>query len=298
VPKDTHPSVSVVIPTHDRPESLSRAIESALEQTVQPLEVIIVDDLGLPSTEDAVLRFAGGANVVRYIDAAASTVKGPGASRNAGAALTTGEMIAFLDDDDEWLTSYLEEALAARSATEPLDVVITWAYRIRDGVRYPGARLQTDVDYRSGAKYWGFGVSGSNTLISRRMFDEISGFDETLWALEDWDLFTRAMEAGASYGVVSNENVQQSADGAGHLAAKSLRAARAARLYLAKHGHNMSRSQIRGARRYYHAMSRTRENPRLVRLWHSLQQLRLSSATEFKAMSIGRISRTRPAPLN
>ena len=90
------PLVSAIIPTRHRPQLLERAVASALAQTWSALDVVVVDDasepeMRLPAFEDPRVH------VVRL-----SEPSGPGAARNAGIARARGELIAFLDDDDEW----------------------------------------------------------------------------------------------------------------------------------------------------------------------------------------------------
>jgi glycosyltransferase involved in cell wall biosynthesis len=94
----TRPDVSVVIPTHNRCESLVAAIESVLHQTTSvPYEVIVVDNKSTDETPRVVERYAASANGrVRYVFEA-----GPGISRgrNAGIRASRAELVAFIDDD-------------------------------------------------------------------------------------------------------------------------------------------------------------------------------------------------------
>ncbi len=92
-------SVSAVIPTHDRPQLLLRAIRSVLAQSRPVLEVIVVVDGDAPATV-AVLETVGDPRL-RYLVQPRSM--GPGAARNAGVEAARGQWVAFLDDDDEWL---------------------------------------------------------------------------------------------------------------------------------------------------------------------------------------------------
>jgi glycosyltransferase involved in cell wall biosynthesis len=124
------PTVSVVIPTCDRPVLLARAIASARAQTAPAGEIIVVDD----GTDDgARAQPAAGVRVVRN-----DRARGPSGARNCGAASARGALLAFLDDDDEWLPSYLAAA-AAHVAANDLDVVCTdLLYRYADGLERKG----------------------------------------------------------------------------------------------------------------------------------------------------------------
>lgn len=115
---DTPISFSVVIPLYNKAPHVERAVRSALEQTLAPYEVIVVDD---GSTD-------GGLELVRAMNDARMTLltrspPGPGgyAARNLGIERATGEWIAFLDADDLWYPEHLANLQEAiRSCSEPV----------------------------------------------------------------------------------------------------------------------------------------------------------------------------------
>src|SRR5580698_9733548 len=116
--------VSAVIPTRGRPELLLRAVRSALAQTLLQIEVVVVIDGEDPATELAlheVTRVDGRVRVV----ALAKSIGGSDA-RNRGVAEASGEWIAFLDDDDEWLPGKLQAQLKAVKASTAPVVIGTW----------------------------------------------------------------------------------------------------------------------------------------------------------------------------
>ena len=92
-------SVSVVIPTFGRPALVARAAATALGQTVPPLEVLVVADGHDPRTREVVEGLAD--QRCRYLELPVH--RGAGAARNLGVAEARGDLVAFLDDDDEWL---------------------------------------------------------------------------------------------------------------------------------------------------------------------------------------------------
>src|SRR3989338_3645537 len=102
------PKVSVIIPTSNRPELLPRAIRSVLDQTFQDFEIITVDYGQVISAQEAVGQL--NESRIRYIKN--DRLLGGGGTRNKGASIATGEYLAFLDDDDEWLPFKLEEQVA------------------------------------------------------------------------------------------------------------------------------------------------------------------------------------------
>jgi glycosyltransferase involved in cell wall biosynthesis len=116
------PEVSVVIPTCNRPDLASRAVRSALAQTYEDLEVIVVIDGPDPATEEALGAIPDARLRVLPLPRQG---KAPNA-RNQGTRAATGRWTAFLDDDDEWLPEKLEVQLKlAATAVRPSPVVAT-----------------------------------------------------------------------------------------------------------------------------------------------------------------------------
>lgn len=124
------PSVSAIITTFNRASLCRRAIESALEQTHRPIEVLVWDD-GSDSTEfDLLSAVADAEESVRLFRGAHSGT--PAVGRNRLAATARGDWVAFLDDDDRWLPGKLEAQLRHRESAD----VISSAMRREDGSLY------------------------------------------------------------------------------------------------------------------------------------------------------------------
>lgn len=101
----THPQLSIIIPTHNRPELLPRAVASALAQTVTDLEVVVVDD---GSTPAVALPPQDRLRVVRL-----EPNQGGAMARNQGALVARTRWLTYLDDDDVLQPDMAEKALAA-----------------------------------------------------------------------------------------------------------------------------------------------------------------------------------------
>lgn len=132
-------TVSVVIPLFDKGRHIARALESVRAQTLAPLEVIVVDD-GSTDGGDAIAEAFPGVIFLRR------GAPGPGgyAARNAGVAHARGDLIAFLDADDEWRPDHLAHLTAAMART-PGAVMASSGY----DEHHPGGRIVKDVYRRA-----------------------------------------------------------------------------------------------------------------------------------------------------
>jgi GT2 family glycosyltransferase len=209
------PSLCAVVPTCRRPALLRRALASIAGQEIGPAEVIVVDDCG--ADFETTRRIVAAARLPRVRVVMNPRTRGASGARNSGAALARGPLLAFLDDDDEWLPSFLTEALA-RLSRDRLDLVCTgFVNRRPDGSERPGKRaperMQTaDFLVRNG------GLRGSNFLIRRDLFTALGGFDESLPALNDNDLGVRlSLHPGLRYGAVARPLVRYHVHGGARL---------------------------------------------------------------------------------
>src|SRR6201991_1950303 len=127
------PEVSVVIPTRNRPELVLRAVRSALAQTLQEIEVVVVIDGPDPATVEA-LRGIGDERI-RPVEL--PPAGGAPAARNQGVNAAAADWVAFLDDDDEWLPEKLATQLErARASAVAQPIVGSRLY-----MRTPRAQL-------------------------------------------------------------------------------------------------------------------------------------------------------------
>src|SRR5437588_9672841 len=104
----TDPAFTVIVPTYGRPQFLSEAVRSVLDQTVSDLECLVVDDA---SPEPVIVEGDGRVRIIRR-----ASNGGPPAARNTGIRNARGRYVAFLDDDDLFTTDRLE--LAVRGLDE------------------------------------------------------------------------------------------------------------------------------------------------------------------------------------
>lgn len=183
----SNPTVSIIIPTYNRVCLVERAVRSVLNQTYQEFELIVVDDGSDDDTPKVVKSFKD--KRIRYIRHQEN--KGGSTARNSGIKVAKGQFIAFLDDDDEWLSEKLEKQIVVlEKLSEEWGVVYTGRYEKSKGgdetIQLPG--YSSDI-YRQ--LFLGCFIGGSTTLVRHSCFDKIGLFDESLLRHQDWDIFIR-----------------------------------------------------------------------------------------------------------
>ncbi len=179
-------SISVIIPSFDRVAVLPRAIDSVLAQTLAPVEIIVVDDGSADGTAEMVAARFPQVRLLRQEN------RGVSAARNAGIAIARGGWLAFLDSDDEWLPGKLaaqREVLAENPDCRLCHAEEIW---IRNGKRVNAMKKHR----KSGGRIYRrclplCVISPSAAVIHRDVFRDYGGFDESLPACEDYDLWLR-----------------------------------------------------------------------------------------------------------
>jgi len=186
------PLVSVVIPTLNRPKLLLRAIDSVIHQTHQQIEVIVVVDRPEQDTISAV-QSVDDPRVQVVVNQHSLTAAG---ARNTGAEHATGEWVAFLDDDDEWLAEKLERQLAFTADRPPAlvtclsRIVTPTATRVRPTMIYDNSTPIDEYLFDRRSLFGGYGfMQTSSYLLPRRLFDRVR-FDEKS-PHDDWGFLVR-----------------------------------------------------------------------------------------------------------
>jgi len=178
--------ISVIIPTYNRKNTLPRAVESVLNQTYKPVEIIIVDDGSTDGTKE---WFSEMYPLVHYIYQVNSGVS---SARNTGINSARGDWIALLDSDDEWLPDKLEIQVKLLQNNAELRFCHTNEIWIRNGVRinqrkkhqkYGGNIFKKCLDICR--------ISPSSSLFHTSVIKDVGLFDESLDVCEDYDLWLR-----------------------------------------------------------------------------------------------------------
>jgi glycosyltransferase involved in cell wall biosynthesis len=193
--------ISVLIATHDRPLDLRRAIASVFGQTLLPAELVVVDDGSTPPVSLEGLAVPEGL-ALRLIRNAQPS--GPARARNTGIAAARGAWIAFLDDDDEFRPDKIATVAGALDRMEgsadllyhPAEIVM-----VNEGVRYT-SRPRTAGTARGMYRELLVRniVGGTPMVVARKAsVQALGGFDASLGALEDYELWLRLARHGARF---------------------------------------------------------------------------------------------------
>ncbi|MBM3933411.1 MAG: glycosyltransferase family 2 protein [SAR202 cluster bacterium] len=183
------PKVRVIIPTHNRAHLVSRSIDSVLAQTFADFELLVVDDASSDGTEGVVKAIADPR--VRYLRHEQN--RGASGARNTGLANMRGTYVAFLDDDDEWLPTKLEEQVSQLDS-EPADVgmVYCWMDYFDEDGKLVGETHPTLKGYVFDQLLDRQRLAGCPTLLVRaEVAREMGGFDERLVRGNDGDFIRR-----------------------------------------------------------------------------------------------------------
>jgi glycosyltransferase involved in cell wall biosynthesis len=178
--------LSIIIPAYNRAHCIMRALESVRVQPLGDFELVLGDDASSDGTWDVVRREFSEVKLARL-----EVNSGAAAARNAALRIATGEYLAFLDSDDEWLPGKLAAQLEFLKKNP--DVAVCSCSHIfcrRDGIRRE-VRVENPSDWRV-ALHAGQWFHGASTPVVRRSVLESVGFqDESLRVLEDWDWMLR-----------------------------------------------------------------------------------------------------------
>jgi GT2 family glycosyltransferase len=192
---DAIPDVSMVIPTRNRADQLSRCLQYVrLIQSDRPWELIIVDNGSTDHTVDVVSEFAR--NVPFQVRVVHEPVVGGARTRNSGAKVARGKILIFIDDD-----CYVRPDIVEQYRKIFEDPTIGFAggrILLHDRTDYPLTINESEVGIRfPAARPVPCGtVQGANMAMRRQALQDAGGFDQrmgpaTRFPAEDWDVLTR-----------------------------------------------------------------------------------------------------------
>lgn len=222
--------ISIVIPTYNRADLITDALDSVCAQTYRPIELLIVDDGSTDETEAVVnewvegrgtrdlgrgLRVEGRGSKVEgqlaALDTRHSTLVsqlsiryihqdnlGGNPARNHGIREAKGNYIAFLDSDDAWLPEKLEKQM--KKFEDPQVVAVYCGVRHMDfesgRILEPSDRLYPEGNLLEQLLVRDVTVQTSAYVVRKSVFDQVGPFDTELQARQDWDMWIRVATAG------------------------------------------------------------------------------------------------------
>ena len=167
--------VSCILTTYNRGSLIKRSLESIINQTYKNIEILIVDDCSPDNTKEVIKGYSD--SRIKYLRN--KTNKGLAQARNTGMENSTGEFIAFLDDDDEWLPEKIEKQLEIFKNSN-----LTNLGMVSCGIR----RINGEDIIEQKEEHRGNLIdkmiidqplvgNGSCVMIKKEMYDKYGGFD-------------------------------------------------------------------------------------------------------------------------
>jgi len=193
---ELQPRISIVMPAFNGVRFLNRSVDSVLSQSFSDWELVAVDDCSTDGSFEALCRYATSDSRVRPLRLA--TNSGPSAARNLALRHCRGQMIAYLDCDDEYYPDYLEWVYRCRSKADAL--VFAYDAIDDDGVLLRPGEVRTWDPAMVRSILLQRNVACPLGVAHRRdLLEKVGLFNETISILEDWDLWRRFALAGAEF---------------------------------------------------------------------------------------------------
>lgn len=187
-------TTSILIRAHNYGSLLAEAIESALSQTVRPVEVVVIDDGSTDDTPDVVAAAVGRSGLVRSVRNERPV--GPARAMNQAVEVSTGEYLLPLDADDRLSQRFVE--LTEVALTGGADVAYGGVHEFgaRSGRSAPGRVTHEQMRVEN--------CLPVSCAMQRWVFEQVGGFSPEFddLAYEDWNFWLGAFECGATFTAV------------------------------------------------------------------------------------------------
>ena len=202
---NSNPLVSIVIPTYGGSNYLPRAINGIQKQTYKNWELIVVDDNGVGTINQEktkqVLRPFVSDTRIKYI--CHQVNQNASAARNTGAANSNGVFIAFLDDDDEYCSEFLERQVKVLSnLSDNYALVYCSHVTFFNGIQIEEIRASQRGMLLYENLSHSIEIATSSILVRKSAFDSIKGFDESFRRHQAWEFIARI---AAKYLIQAND---------------------------------------------------------------------------------------------
>jgi len=182
------PKVSVIIPSYNHVQYIRQCVDSVLAQTYQDIEIIVVDDGSTDGTVEILREYDDRIVLIEQ------TNRGTQAARNAAIRASSGEFIALLDSDDEWLPGKLQRQMPVLVEHPEIGMAYGQAYTIDE----QGVRLNSGRAFGAPVSESAFEdilvlnpVPALTAVVRRSCLNDVGLFDESFIGAADWDLWLR-----------------------------------------------------------------------------------------------------------
>ncbi|WP_413728003.1 glycosyltransferase [Sodalis sp. RH19] len=182
-------SISIYIPTYNRPDFLDRALASVERQTYKNLQVLICDDGSDKNYEEIYEKYKNSFSDLILLRNESS--RGACHSRNRMIQIADGEYITGLDDDDEFLPDRIETFVQAKELSEYAYLCAGQLTKTKTGIyRQPHQPGKIELSHLFNRNY-----VGNQVFVKTEAFRMINGFDESLPAWQDYDAWVRLTQS-------------------------------------------------------------------------------------------------------
>ncbi len=181
--------ITVVIPVYNRPTLVKRALESVLNQTLKPSEIIVVDDGSTDETQSVLKSYKDKIKVITQKNSGVSV------ARNRAIIEAKYPWITFLDSDDEWREDKLEKQFSYHKNNPKILFSHTLEEWIRNGKvikqktyhkKPHGYCFEENLEFCK--------IAPSTVMVYNSIFEKVGLFDESLEVCEDYDLWLRILK--------------------------------------------------------------------------------------------------------
>jgi glycosyltransferase involved in cell wall biosynthesis len=190
----SNPTVTVIIPSYNREKYIRATVDSALAQTYQNIEIVVVDD-GSTDCSREILESYG--NRIRLLEHEGRANRGQSAAINLALRSSSGGYVAILDSDDVWTVGKIEKQVEYLERHPDIGIVYGNGYAIDENGKIlyqlipPGHREESDPSRMLMECHFNI---PSNALVRRSAFKKAGEFDETLRSSQDHDMAIRLLE--------------------------------------------------------------------------------------------------------
>lgn len=176
--------VTIIMPAYNAGNTISKSIQSVLDQTYQHFELIVVNDCSSDNTKEIIEEFIESDDRIKFIDMIVN--EGVASARNIGLDHATGDFVAFLDSDDQWKETKLERQINIFNQYPEFDLIYTAYYRFNSSGISNLVEVPKYINYRQLLK--GNPIGNLTAIFKFNKFPELRqkkiGHEDYLFWLE------------------------------------------------------------------------------------------------------------------